>query len=150
MPNENKDAGRTSFPERFAEEIARRGWTQKEAAERAAIPNSTLSNWLAGPSEPRGSDLIALADLFQCSIDWLVGRTAYRERLPASHWVVDKDRVAMVRDRRLPPDGGRFAWPIPDHHEVLSSAQLERLEAELFGKPTRARKTAKKEGDRET
>lgn len=138
---------RPSFAERFAELLSSLGITQKALAERAGIAPATLSAWLSGPSEPRASDLAAMADAFGCTIDYLVGRSPWRTGLPVSYWVLDKDREDLIRAGRTPPDGGRFAWPIPDRYEILSSAQLEQRERELFARPRRKATSKERDGE---
>lgn len=48
--------------------------TQKELAEQIGVKNYIVANWEQGRTEPSLKDLIDLADFFECSIDYLVGR----------------------------------------------------------------------------
>lgn len=48
--------------------------TQKTIAENFNTTQQTISRWLNGKNEPDISTLIKLADYFDCSIDYLVGR----------------------------------------------------------------------------
>ena len=49
-------------------------WNQDKLAELLNISAKTVSHWETGYSEPSISQLILLADLFDISIDELVGR----------------------------------------------------------------------------
>ena len=48
--------------------------TQKEVAEKLNISRSAYSQYEIGKKEPRIYTLIAIADLYKVSIDYLVGR----------------------------------------------------------------------------
>ncbi|MCL2862437.1 MAG: helix-turn-helix domain-containing protein [Firmicutes bacterium] len=51
--------------------------TQQKLANLLSIPRGTLSYWELGLSPPSMFGLIALADYFDVSIDYLVGRENY-------------------------------------------------------------------------
>lgn len=48
--------------------------SQRVIAEKLKISRAIVSYWENGQREPTLSSLIALADFFNCSIDYLVGR----------------------------------------------------------------------------
>ena len=50
------------------------GLTQKELAEKIGVKNYTVANWEQNRTEPSIKDLIDLANYFECSIDYLLGR----------------------------------------------------------------------------
>lgn len=50
------------------------GITQQQLADRAGISRSNINTWESGKSLPLPDGLIALADCFGCSIDYLLGR----------------------------------------------------------------------------
>lgn len=52
-----------------------RGLTQKEAAKRMGISRTTYSNYESGNREPDIDTLVKIADFYEVSIDFLVGRT---------------------------------------------------------------------------
>ena len=52
-----------------------RGLSQGEAAKRIGIARTTYSNYEAGNREPDIDTLIRMADFYDVSIDYLVGRT---------------------------------------------------------------------------
>lgn len=51
------------------------GITQKQLAGAIGVKNYTVANWEQGRTAPAVEDLCALADYFECSIDYLTGRT---------------------------------------------------------------------------
>ena len=52
-----------------------KGLTQKELAEKVGLRQSHISSWARGEKTPLISGLIKLADFFNCSVDYLIGRT---------------------------------------------------------------------------
>lgn len=58
------------------EERKKLGLTQHELAKKLNIPRSDISNWEIGFSQINIKNLIKLADFFNCSTDYLLGRTA--------------------------------------------------------------------------
>ena len=51
------------------------GLTQQELSERLKIGQATIACYENGQREPHILNLIAYADFFECSVDFLVGRT---------------------------------------------------------------------------
>ena len=51
------------------------GFTQKQLGERLGIGQTTIACYENGTREPHIESLIAYADLFDCTVDYLVGRT---------------------------------------------------------------------------
>ncbi|MBQ7164969.1 MAG: helix-turn-helix domain-containing protein, partial [Clostridia bacterium] len=43
-------------------------------AEKIGVMNYTIGNWEQGRVEPDIANLISLADAFECSVDYLIGR----------------------------------------------------------------------------
>jgi len=56
-------------------ECARSGMTKADLAENLGVSYSTLKNWMKGKGEIPASKLIAMAELFKCSTDYLLGIT---------------------------------------------------------------------------
>ena len=55
-------------------ERARRGINAEELAQMLGVSRKTLYNWTANGNIP-SSALVRMADIFQCSIDYLLGRS---------------------------------------------------------------------------
>lgn len=53
-----------------------RGWAQVHLADACSTTKKTVESWENGTREPKVADLIALADAFKCTLDYLVGRDA--------------------------------------------------------------------------
>lgn len=64
-----------SFAENLKHWRISQGLMQKELAKILNISYQTISHWETGHCEPSISQLIALANLFETTIDELVGRT---------------------------------------------------------------------------
>lgn len=60
----------------FATARTKAGLTQTEVARRLGIDQSTVAYWETGKNTPRASMLVKLADLYCCTIDELMGRSA--------------------------------------------------------------------------
>lgn len=68
-------------------ERRRLGLTQEELAAKVGKGRTTIVRWEADPLAITGTYLVALAELFQCSIDYLLGLTS--ERSPKGASVTD-------------------------------------------------------------
>ena len=53
-------------------ERARKGWTKKELAQKLDISAPTLRAWIRGSAEIPATKLLYMADLFNCSMDYLL------------------------------------------------------------------------------
>lgn len=77
------DSPPPEFAERVADEVKRlkdeRKMSKKEVAKRAGISRSVLDRYENGGMPERPSRLAALAKVFDCSMDYLWGRTAERK-----------------------------------------------------------------------
>lgn len=52
-----------------------RNLTQEQLAKEIGVKNYTVANWEQGRTSPSIEDLCALSDFFECSIDYLLGRS---------------------------------------------------------------------------
>lgn len=64
-----------TFGEILAQKRAKYGWTQSELANKVNSNQRVVSAWEVGRNQPRLDTIILFADLFECTIDELVGRT---------------------------------------------------------------------------
>lgn len=67
--------GTETFPKRLGQLIRASGKTQKEIAKEVGISTSALSAYVRGLKEPGLLAIVALADYFKVSVDFLVGRS---------------------------------------------------------------------------
>ena len=51
-----------------------RKWTQDELAKRLGVERSAVAKWESGKSQPQAARLVALAEVFGCSVDEILGR----------------------------------------------------------------------------
>ena len=68
----------SKFAERIRELRTAGNFTQKDLDELLGVKNFSIYTYEKGRSEPTIDGLIALADFFDVSIDYLVGRTDRR------------------------------------------------------------------------
>lgn len=64
-----------NFSIRLRELRNEQGYTQKQLAEKLNYTQSNICEWEKGTVEPRASALNAIANLFNVSVDFLIGRT---------------------------------------------------------------------------
>lgn len=64
----------TKFPERLKEERIKKDLTQKQIADIVNLQDSSISLYESGARQPSFATLIALADYFNLSVDYLLGR----------------------------------------------------------------------------
>lgn len=58
------------------------GWTQKDLANKLGLKNDTaIANYEAGYSIPKDEIKFKMCELFNCSVDYLVGLSYYRSNL---------------------------------------------------------------------
>jgi transcriptional regulator with XRE-family HTH domain len=136
---------------RLRELRARHGHTQERVARSIGVHESAVSRWEGATRFPTGEDLVALADLFQVSIDYLLGRSVQftapgtalvdqvlLDRLEAAATTADFDALIAANEEQavwLPvPEGSvlvpvaegmRRARRVADKHKT--SAYVDRL-----------------------
>ena len=59
---------------RIQEYRKQRKWTQKELADRLGVERSAVAKWESGKSQPQAVRLVALAEIFGCTVDEILGR----------------------------------------------------------------------------
>ncbi len=65
------------FQERLIEQRKLNGFTQRQVAEHLQIAQPSYIRYENGSSEPCLENLVKLADFFDVSVDYLLGRTEY-------------------------------------------------------------------------
>ncbi len=63
------------FPQRLTETMRIRGITSYRASKDTGISDSLLGYYRSGRNDPSADNLIKLADYFNISVDYLLGRT---------------------------------------------------------------------------
>lgn len=67
----------------IASERVRLGLSQEQLAERLGVSRESIKKWELGDTPIKSSVLIDMADLFNCSLDYLMCRTDERMIRPA-------------------------------------------------------------------
>ena len=65
----------SKFPDRLKELRKKRELLSKDLAKIMCVEPATITNWEKGNRFPKDDILIKIADYFDCSIDYLLGRT---------------------------------------------------------------------------
>ena len=63
-----------NFVDRLEDVMKRKGWNIKKLAENINVPRRTVNSWILKTRVPRIDYLYAIADFFNVTIDYLVGR----------------------------------------------------------------------------
>lgn len=65
------------FQERLKELRTEKGWTQKALAQKLSVSDDCVFFWEKGRSEPSLQQVLDLAELFDVTTDFLLGRVDY-------------------------------------------------------------------------
>lgn len=79
--------------ERILELLRERGITQKQLAEAAKVSTGNVSDWKSGKAKPSIEVLARIAEYFDVSIDYLVGRTD----IPNTSEMIDLYKTGVIR-----------------------------------------------------
>lgn len=74
----------SSFGEILRYERDRKGLSQEELGHLIKVAKSTISQYELGKRKPDTDTLLGFANIFNCSVDYLLGRTDNRESVPIS------------------------------------------------------------------
>jgi transcriptional regulator with XRE-family HTH domain len=72
------------------------GLTQKELGEKIGVNDNTITNYEKGKREPYNSTLCKLANIFNCTTDYLLGRVEKRDAYISV--------VQQAKDAKVSPD----------------------------------------------
>lgn len=81
-----------SFSDRLKEIRTKKGISREALAQHLGMSYHTIAKWEAGSRDPDTTVLLQLADLFNVSTDYLLGRTDFPSQLPdieAAHRIDD-------------------------------------------------------------
>ena len=62
------------FHEKLKELRKEKGFTQQEVADICGVKQTVYAKWEIGVNKPTLEGIVNLADFFEVSLDWLVGR----------------------------------------------------------------------------
>lgn len=89
--------------ERLKELREEKGLLGKDLAKVFNVESATITNWEKGNRCPKDDTLIKLADFFDCSLDYLLGRTDNKSSKVYSH-EIDNSTVEIEIDKNYPYD----------------------------------------------
>lgn len=86
-----------------------RNVTQRQLAKAIKVSNTTVSNWEAGVRQPDLETAIKIADFFEVSLDFLLGRNFKNRLYNQDSYIFRKDqifpifhKILKVEDKYLP------------------------------------------------
>ena len=132
--------------QRLRELRARHGLTQDRVAKELGVHESAVSRWESGTRFPTGEDLVVLSDLFQVSIDYLLGRP--RQYAAPGTALVDQlllDRLEAAPstaefDRLIAANEEQAAWlPVPEGAVLVPVAEAMRRARRVADKHKQSR-----------
>ena len=91
---------------RLRELREKHGFLQKDIADRLKVNRTTYTKWESGASEPSIPDLCILADIFSCSVDYLIEHTDVSV-LPYDNESVSSDDLELIARFRMLNAKGR-------------------------------------------
>lgn len=75
--------------------------SQKELGDKLNVVQGTIASWEKGRNEPSIAMLIQLADIFDCTLDELVGHTEISQDIEESSSLLYEFRQLTAEERRL-------------------------------------------------
>lgn len=92
-----------------------RGWTQQDLAQKLHVARATVASWEIGKNEPSGEMLLKIAQVFDVSIDYLLGftddSTSPSKQLPGA---IDLRPIPVYNGANAGRTGG-----FPDAFQIL-------------------------------
>lgn len=92
------------FEKRLKKERIKKGLNQPELAHALKVAKQTISNWENGNRTPDSNMLVKIANFFNVSVDYLLGRTEMRDIAIYEKKVKGHD-VRIEYDTKVYPDG---------------------------------------------
>lgn len=99
---------------KLGENIAeiRGDFTQEEIAEKIGVSRKTISNWETARKQPRLQDLLSLCDVFQCDLDYMLGKKTFDNKeieIACNYTGLSKKSVKKLHNASIATDTN------PDH-----------------------------------
>ena len=95
------------------------GLSQKAVAATLKVAAPSVSNWESGKTSPTHDNLEKLADLYNVSVDYLLGREPQTEKPAISDGLTDDERRLLRLYRTLNAEGQEIAM---DHMVFLADS----------------------------
>lgn len=84
---------------------------------------TTVSKWETGEVRPGVPTLAAIAQVVQCSTDWLLGLSEFQnatQALAPGNWIIDETKEELAKQHKLPARES-IGWPIPRRYRIADS-----------------------------
>ena len=88
----------TTFASRLQQLRAEHNWSQLRCARQLGVKRSSVANWEVGRAEPNIKMLHMIADTFQVSVDYLIGRSDIRHATADAPSQTSLDAILYDRD----------------------------------------------------
>lgn len=118
----------------FAKLLKERGVTSYQVHKATGVAQSSLSDWKNGKSKPKYEKMVAIADYFGVSVDYLLGKPEQKENAPVltkkDERDIEKRLEAMIGDLEGGTDGLMFSGEPLDEEtrELLRISLRNQLE----------------------
>lgn len=117
-----------TFKERIKELRIAKKWTQQEVADRLGVNKQTISQYERGVREPQIETLEAIADIFNVSLNYLVGKDNLTVRLinNSEYAIIEEYRNSSnVKSRKIPVLGNVAAGiPIEAVENIIDYEEI--------------------------
>lgn len=110
------------FARRLKELREEKGLYQKTLSEKLSISRSTITSYESGKRNPDIFTLIKIADLFNVSIDYLLGRTAFKQKACFYFEALDEDLLNIINTINLNSDDKQ----VLKEHILFAKEQIEK------------------------
>lgn len=108
-----------SFYETLSSLMKKRNVTAKQLSEKLKIGKNQFKYWKDNGNIPNGETLISLADYFDCSVDYLLGREETKKAAVLSVESSDTKKEQLIKNYELLNDEGQE--DLLDYSEMLAS-----------------------------
>ncbi|WP_127058834.1 helix-turn-helix domain-containing protein [Veillonella ratti] len=90
--------------ERFEQLLKENNVTPYRVSKETGIPTATLSSWKKGTYTPKNDKLQLIADYFNVSLEWLIGNTDLREKIPTEGYYDDPEVAKLANEIKNDPE----------------------------------------------
>ena len=106
------------------------GYSQKDLAALLNVAQNTISNWENGTREPDNKTLIKLSEIFNCTTDYLLGRTNQRTpnkpELPSEFTTPEEAMKFILEQNVIMGYGGFDINKLSDEEKIEFANELLR------------------------
>ena len=121
----------SGFSERLAELMSDNSFNTLSLEKATGFSSSNISKWLKCKKAPNLNTLMVLSDVFDCSIDYLTGRSDDAERETTVEPSTFKDRLGLLIKR-----SGKSIFKIANEIPIANSQLYKFLKGQIPTLPT--------------